>query len=165
MKIFITLILISTTSCFSAQSIERQVIGSLGNTSTALGITVTSTVGEVAVATKTSTNIMLTEGYQQANDSSSVSIAEIANIAKLKLYPNPTINSAKLEITTNFNSATTIAVYSSDGKLISSNSIALTSGVESSIQLDVSNQASGVYLIRIIGENNSFLETMRLVKQ
>ncbi|MGB1041748.1 MAG: T9SS type A sorting domain-containing protein, partial [Flavobacteriales bacterium] len=141
MKTILTLILTTTTLCLSAQTIERQVIGSLGNTSTTAGVTITSTLGEVAVATKTSTNIMLTEGYQQANDSNSVSIAEIANIPKLKLYPNPTTNTAKLEITANFNSATTIAVYSLDGKLISSNSLALTSGIESSIQIDVSNQA------------------------
>ena len=165
MKTLLTLILSTIAISISAQTIERQVIGSLGNTSTAGGITVTSTVGEVAVATNSTSNMLLTEGYQQAIDSNSVSIAEIQNTAKMKLYPNPTTNSAKLEITTNFNSATIVAVYSVEGKLISSNSFSIISGIESSIQIDVSNQASGVYMIRIIGEDNSFLETMRLVKQ
>ena len=165
MKSLITLILSTIAISISAQSIERQVIGSTGGTATTGNIIVTSTTGEVAVSTNSTASIVQTQGYQQAVDSSSVSIAEIENTAKMKLYPNPTTNSAKLEISSNFNSATTIAVYSLDGKLISSNSLTLTSGIESSIQIDVSNQASGVYMIRIIGEDNSFLETMRLVKQ
>ena len=165
MKSLITLILTTITINLSAQSIERQVIGSTGGTAKTGGIIITSTVGEVAVSTSSTASILLAEGYQQALDSNSVSIAEIENTAKMKLYPNPTTNRAKLDITANFNSATTIAVYSLDGKLISSNSLTLTSGIESSIQIDVSAQASGVYIIRIIGEDNSFLETMRLVKQ
>ena len=165
MKTVLTLILTTITINLSAQSIERQVIGSTGGTATTGSIIVTSTIGEVAVSTSSTASIIQTQGYQQAADSSSVSIAEIENIAKMRLYPNPTTNSAKLEITSNFNSATTIAVYSMDGKLISSNSLALQSGIESSIQLDVSSQASGIYMIRIIGEDKSFLETMRLVKQ
>ena len=165
MKSLITLILSTIAISISAQSIERQVIGSTGGTATTGNIIVTSTTGEVAVSTNSTASIVQTQGYQQAVDSSSVSIAEIENTAKMKLYPNPTTNSAKLEISSNFNSATTIAVYSLDGKLISSNSLTLTSGIESSIQIDVSAQASGVYIIRIIGEDNSFLETMRLVKQ
>ena len=165
MKSLITLILSTIAISISAQSIERQVIGSTGGTATTGNIIVTSTTGEVAVSTNSTASIVQTQGYQQAVDSSSVSIAEIENTAKMKLYPNPTTNSAKLEISSNFNSATTIAVYSLDGKLISSNSLTLTSGIESSIQIDVSAQASGIYMIRIIGEDNSFLETMRLVKQ
>ena len=165
MKSLITLIIAMISLSLSAQTIERQVIGSTGGTATGGGIVMTSTLGEVAVSTSSTASIVQTQGYQQAIDSNSVSIAEIENTAKMKLYPNPTTNSAKLEITANFNSATTIAVYSIDGKLISSNSLALTSGIESSIQIDVSNQASGIYMIRIIGEDNSFLETMRLVKQ
>ena len=165
MKRILTIITLFGTFSLSAQSIERQVIGSTGGTAITGSIIVTSTAGEVAVSTSSTSSIVQTQGYQQAIDSNSVFIKEIENVAKMKLYPNPTTNSAKLEITANFNSATTIVVYSSDGKLINSNSIALTSGVESSIQLDVSNQASGVYMIRIIGEDSSFLETMRLVKQ
>lgn len=165
MKTTITLILLSGVFSLSAQTIERQVIGSMGGTSVSGNIIVTSTAGEVAVATKSSASILLTEGYQQANDTNSVSISEIENIAKMKLYPNPTTNSAKLEITANFNSATTIAVFSMDGKLINNQSLPLISGVESSVEIDVSAQASGIYMVRIFGENNSFLETMRLVKQ
>lgn len=162
------LIIISLLFCgytTTAQSIERQVIGSTGGTATAGNVIVTSTVGEVAVATASTSSILLTQGYQQAADSSLVSISEIEDIANMKLYPNPTTNSAKLEITANFNSVAMVTVYASDGKLIRSNSLSLTSRVESTTQIDLSNQASGVYLIRITGKNNSFVKTMRLVKQ
>ena len=68
-KANIRLILASLTAIFavqcSAQEIERQVVGTTGNESTNGNITISSTVGEPAVLTRTDGTVILTEGFQQ----------------------------------------------------------------------------------------------------
>ena len=48
-----------------AQEIERQVVGSSSNESSNENITISSTIGEPAVLTKTDGNLVITEGFQQ----------------------------------------------------------------------------------------------------
>jgi len=161
--ILIILALIGSSSLF-AQSIERQVIGSTGGTATAGSLTVTSTVGEMAVTTGTSSNIILTQGFQQAS-STTVSIEELGIKADYNLFPNPTTNIATLAIKAeNINSTATVQVFSLAGKLISTQSLSLSSGIESKLRLDVSNQAAGAYLVRITDSNSSLSKSMRLIK-
>jgi hypothetical protein len=66
MKKIIT-ILTLTISCIqlNAQYIQRSVIGSAGNVSTASGITLSSTVGEAITSTLSTVNLRITQGFQQ----------------------------------------------------------------------------------------------------
>lgn len=163
--ILIILAIIGSSSLF-AQSIERQVLGSTGGTATAGSVIVTSTVGEMAVTTGTSTSIILTEGFQQSNSTSSISIEELEIIADYKLFPNPTTDMATLIITANdINTKATVQLYSLAGQLISTQLLNLTSGAESKLKLDVSNQAAGAYFVRITDSNSSLSKSMRLIKQ
>lgn len=156
--------IIGSSSLF-AQSLERQVLGSTGGTASAGSVIVTSTVGEMAVTTATSSSIILSEGYQQSS-SSIVSIDELTIQADYKLFPNPTTNIATLAITTeNVNSTATVQVYSLMGQLISTQYLSLSSGVESTLQLDVSNQAAGAYFVKITDSSSALSKTIRLIKQ
>jgi len=164
MKSLITITFFAVSFYSSAQSLERQVIGSTGGTSITSSLIVTSTVGEVAIATLASSSTILTQGYQQAVIGNSISVNEIENITKMTLFPNPTTNNSKLEITAGQSSQVTVAIYSAQGKLIENNTLALEAGVQSSVQLNVANQASGVYFVRITDENLT-MKTLRLIKQ
>lgn len=165
MKTLLTLFIILITLNLSAQSIERQVIGSLGNTFTSSNLIVTSTVGEVAVATNSNANIMLTEGYQQAIVTVPSSINGLSNFSKLALFPNPTTDIATLDIKANISLSTMVRVLSAEGKLIKQISTQIEPGVSSSVLLDMTAEASGVYLIHITSAQEGFSEVMRLVKQ
>lgn len=165
MKPLLNMALCFATLFSQAQTIERQVVGSTGGTATSGNIIVTSTVGELAVSTQTSTNIILTEGYQQASDTNLISVKEIESITVMKLYPNPTRTSSNLEITANKDNVVAVTIYSAQGKLIKNSSFQLSAGKQSTIELDITNQASGVYFVKLTGENNAFNKTMRLVKQ
>lgn len=153
------------TLSMQAQSIERQVIGSTGGTASAGNIEVSSTTGEIAVSTQTSPSIILTEGYHQANDTNLVSVTEIESITEMKLYPNPTRTSSFLQISANTDNLVSVSVYSAQGKLVSNKSFQLSAGKQSTIELDITTQASGVYFVKINGENSRFNKTVRLVKQ
>jgi hypothetical protein len=148
----------------TAQSIERQVIGSTGGTSSSGTVIVTATAGECAVTTYTG-SLILTQGYQQASFQQ-VSVKEIVINATYSLFPNPTTGLSKLEIITkNMSTSARIEIYSADGKLISSQEVSLVAGSKSIIQLDLTLQAKGVYLLQIKNSDSSLVKTLRIVKQ
>jgi gliding motility-associated-like protein len=65
-KVYILFLLVtSVTNGLLAQEIERQVVGSSSNESTNGNITISATIGEPAVLTKTDGNLVITEGFQQ----------------------------------------------------------------------------------------------------
>lgn len=66
MKYIIIALLLFTSVSFS-QSIERQVIGSSGNTLSNGTVSLDFTVGELAVTTITDGSVVLTQGFHQAN--------------------------------------------------------------------------------------------------
>lgn len=164
MKTIITIILFLGYNITSAQSIERAVIGSTGGTVTASTVIITSTVGEVAVASYSGT-LTLTQGYQQSN-SQSVSVKEIIVKATFSLFPNPTTQNAKLEIITeNASASAKIELYSSRGKLISSQVINLIAGIKSTTKINLSSQAAGVYFVKIKDSQSKLSKTLRVIKQ
>lgn len=165
MKTILLTLIFGTTISISAQSIERQVLGSTGGTFSSSSITVTSTVGETAVATF-SGSLTLTQGYQQADTNNSTSIHEITVKASYSLYPNPTTGKSNLAITTeNSNAEIQILIYSAAGKLISTGNQSLIAGTTSRVELDLSIQAAGVYFIKIKDANNHISKTLRVIKQ
>ena len=85
MKALITILLAAFVCQLYAQEIERQVIGSTSNESSNGNITISSTVGEPAILTKTNGVIIITEGFQQPII---VTISEVA----LKFYNGITPN-------------------------------------------------------------------------
>jgi len=164
MKYFISIFMVAAAITINAQTIERQVIGSSGGTFTDGTIELTSTVGEPTIETYSSGTITLTQGYQQAEDVSTT-INEVQVTATYKLYPNPTIGNATLAIMTqNTDADVSILVYTIDGKLVSSKSITLLSGVESLVQVNLVNQANGVYFVNILDSKSDLSEVIQLVK-
>ncbi|MBL4592881.1 MAG: gliding motility-associated C-terminal domain-containing protein [Flavobacteriales bacterium] len=79
-NISIILLLLISSSSFGQITLGRQVIGSTGGFATGTNISVSSTVGEAVVQTLFSTNMILTQGFQQTLriDSSNV-IYEVIN--------------------------------------------------------------------------------------
>ena len=164
MKTILTTLAILGTMSLSAQTIEKQVIGATGGTATAGTVIVTATVGEVSVKTLSGT-LTLTQGYQQGS-TGPVSVEEIKVDANYKLYPNPTTNGAKLEITTlNLDADASILLYSKEGKLLSTQKVILTSGVKSTVTIDLKSKEKGVYFVKILDSKSEISKTLRVVKQ
>lgn len=134
-----------------AQSIEKQVIGSMGGTSSAPEIILTSTLGEMAVETKTG-SFTLTEGFNQANETSSVAIKDISILADYTLYPNPSSDRVNLNLTLSENLTGLLQIRNSIGeKVLESQSFF---GTVSNSHFDISSLANGIYYVNIYLENN-----------
>ena len=96
----------------------------------------------------------------------STAIQELTIQATYSLFPNPTNGNANLFITTeNLNADIQIEIYSASGKLISTKSKSLQSGIKSDIPLNLTNQAAGVYFIKIKDAQNHLSKTLRIIKQ
>lgn len=149
-----------------SQTIQKQVIGSLGGISSGGSYSVDCTVGETVIDTFSSGSFVLYQGYHHANDSSNVSsLKEVILSVNYNLYPNPTANNSKLEITANRATNCSVTLFSAEGRLIQNSLVDLNAGVQSVIELNISTQASGVYFVRITQDNNTPIKTLRLIKQ
>jgi len=150
-----------------AQTIERQVIGSMGGISSGGNYSVDCTVGETVIDTFSSGSILLYQGYHHVNDSNKVaSLKEIAWSASYQLFPNPTRNQATLRISgASVSTNLDVQVFSITGSIISTHKLNVNKSLQSELKIDVSSQSAGVYLIKVTNPNSNYSQSLRLVKQ
>ncbi|MBW1298308.1 hemagglutinin protein, partial [Aquimarina litoralis] len=87
-RLFLTLVGVCTFFGVQAQSIERQVISSGGNTITNGGVTLDYTIGELAVTTITDGTTTLTQGFQQATIQLAIKINPVVFLQGAAINPN-----------------------------------------------------------------------------
>lgn len=101
-----------------AQTAERQVIGSAGAYTTATnGLQASSTVGETATATGTSSSLVLTQGFQQPGNTS-VGIEDVELGFAMKAYPNPVSDAVTLDFNVEKEQQLSIAVFDGQGRQV-----------------------------------------------
>lgn len=83
-----------------------------------------------------------------------LSINSTGNIASIRIYPNPAENSIHI----NAPAGSRIVITSVDGK-------ALIEQVISKNDINISNLANGIYLVKIMNGNNNLLYTDKLIKR
>ncbi|WP_299440122.1 hemagglutinin protein [uncultured Aquimarina sp.] len=86
-KIFLTILGVCTFFGTQAQSVERQVISSGGNT-ISNGVTLDFTIGELAVTTITDGTTTLTQGFQQATLQLAIKINPVVFLQGAAINPN-----------------------------------------------------------------------------
>ncbi|MDA3843177.1 MAG: T9SS type A sorting domain-containing protein [Candidatus Kapabacteria bacterium] len=163
MKKAIIIILLLPVILCAQPSLERSVIGSTGGSTEAGGVNLSYTVGETCVVTRIDGSIVLTEGFQQMQDTElSVEIAEINT--DIKVYPNPTAD--KLVLNLNFGDdakARNFVFLVTDLKgailqTITCDAIARNHTEE----IDFSKYVSGIYFIVI--RTNEFTRSIKVQK-
>lgn len=107
-----------TTAKLKAQSIERFVISSTGNYTTGGNVSVSSTLGEPTTATYTSGSIVLTQGFQQAdNTDTTTGLGNIQATISWTIFPNPANSQTNLKLS-EVPAGCTILLYNIAGQLI-----------------------------------------------
>lgn len=148
--IFTMAFFVAVMVCFS-QTLERQVISSAGSFSTAGGISLSATVGEVAVTTLISGSVVLTQGFQQPNPEDLTAVPEEQKInLTYKIYPNPTSDKLVVELTVDKPAELIIQVYDMSGKdvILITKTIKVTGSVNELV--DMSTLATGNYLVKLV---------------
>lgn len=168
MKTIITVALVFGSLYGRTQSIEKQVIGSMGGISSGGSYQMDCTVGEAVIDTFSSGSILVYQGYHHAIDShNNTSVGEIITLQwDYLLFPNPTRNQATLRFSgVNSPAQLSVQVYSVAGKLISMHQVEVGHSFSSGVLIDLTNESSGVYFIKITEPKSKFTKSLRLVKQ
>jgi len=85
---------------------------------------------------------------------SQVSIAELDRSLDVSVYPNPSLGNLTVELAQSTNG--TLEVYGVDGKQVWSESI----NQRTVIQLDLSTEENGIYLLRVLTEHGTATTTI-----
>jgi hypothetical protein len=153
------LLLLSMPTLLFGQSIERYVIGSAGGTIITNDITISYTVGETFVSYTKFGNIIMTEGFQQGDQSTISSVLETKEGPKminLLAYPNPTKGDVTLSISGDeIKGYFTIAIFNGGGKLLYMDRCTID---DKDIHIDMGSYAPGVYIVGVIyGDNEKVI--------
>ncbi len=113
------------------------------------------TLGEPVTSTLNTTSNILTQGFHQ--DKFTITSVEDENgDSGITIFPNPTIDAIMVQLKFP-DKSTSMELYTVEGKLLSSRSI----HSETSFQVDMSNYASGTYVLKIKNKN---LKSYQIVK-
>lgn len=160
-KLTLITCLMSAAMAASAQSLERQVIGSAGSYVSSGNISLSYTVGEVATTTLTGSNLILTQGFQQP-DQQLVGMDEPGFLGEIKVYPNPTSDIVNFEIKTD-QSGLTLVLTDVLGQDMLNRAIVLNGGSYSG-QVDMSSYAAGNYVLYLRDANGKVVTSYKIQK-
>jgi hypothetical protein len=145
-----------------SQSISSSVVATAGGYSTAGGLSLSWTLGELATETLTSTNLILTQGFQQGYYEITSIDDPLSKLIDLKVFPNPAVDYINILIEDVDVKNVKIELYNLEGKLIY-NEQWENSG--SAHQLQLNNFSSSQYILRIIDEQNGKVNSFKIIKR
>lgn len=90
-----------------------------------------------------------------------ISISCEGGVNGMTVYPNPSKGEFTVEVTSNENAVTQLQVIDLTGKIITSQALSLTSGVNQ-VYFNSYDLTSGVYIVRLVG-GNSAIQPVRVV--
>jgi len=150
------------------QTIERSVIGSAGTTFNNNGFTVVSTVGEVAITTRSTSSIILIEGFNQPIISESLNVVQGINdgtAVHFSIYPNPTSSYLNIDVQSDWQSQTKITMTDLHGRMLPDSNYEKTVLHSGPTQIDLSRLSDGFYLLSIEEISTGTKRTFRIIKQ
>ncbi|MEX0811713.1 MAG: T9SS type A sorting domain-containing protein [Chitinophagales bacterium] len=164
-RIFTTILCLGITLAYG-QSIERQVVSSYGAYAETGGLSLSSTVGEVATSTLTGADIILTQGFQQpAPEELNVGIERVVQNMNITAYPNPTSQKVILELSSDKELEILIELFDISGRKLNTGSAdQLTVLGRSLHEIDLSTYSSGQYIIHLSDRRGTHKESIKVQK-
>jgi hypothetical protein len=156
-KLFLIIVMLACGYAYS-QSVSPEVIATSGDYFVGTNATLSWTLGEPVTETFTGTNNILTQGFQQKFDISTIQ-EEHENIYQISVYPNPTNDILNVIINLGIDNNYTAQLFDMQGKLLISNSF-----TGNSENINMSSFTSGNYLLRIINSKGETIKTFKIVR-
>lgn len=153
----LSIILHFTISTVSAQTIEPSLLTTAGDSFQNETIQLDWSIGELAIETISSANIILTQGLHQAEIEVITNIEE--DLISISIYPNPASEFISFQTEYHKYPQLKTIIHDGMGKMV----------LESNINgrddlLDISDLKDGVYYLKIYG-NGTILNTSKLIKK
>lgn len=145
-------------------TISRQVIATAGGDTTVNGVSVSWTLGEVAIETiaNEDSTVILTQGFQQG-EYVITSVGEaLSDEFEINIYPNPATEYIIVDLKSNEIKSTVVEIYNMEGKLVYNSKFEKASG-ENRISLSTMN--ANQYILRVLDTSGNVLQTFKLIKR
>jgi hypothetical protein len=147
-----------------AQSLDRQVLSSLGSYITTPNMQLSATLGQVEVETYVKGSIILLQGFQQPDMLLPQGIGELFDeLVEFKVWPNPVSDMVFLEFQTDKPLDLSLGIYDLQGRLLMPAMSLLVAG-QLRHELDLSSFSPGLYLISIKEPVSGSMKTIRIEK-
>lgn len=148
----------------SAQSADRQVLGSSGGSYSGTTLQADYTAGEVVTISGSSGTFSVHQGFQQ-NDANTSGIKEQNISVNYTLYPNPAQDLITLSLTVQKSIELKISLTNSIGQVISADQKAEKINASYKREISLIALASGVYFINLFDDKNALLHSIKFIKQ
>lgn len=149
------------TICYG-QSISSSVIATAGGSSEAGGINLSWTMGELAIETFSTDNLVLTQGFQQGYYEITSIDDPLTKLIDLQIYPNPAIDFINILIENHDAKSIKIELYSIDGKLVTNEQWENTG---SPYQFKLNRFSSNQYILKVIDLDNGISNSFKIIKR
>ncbi|MEW5845498.1 MAG: T9SS type A sorting domain-containing protein [Bacteroidota bacterium] len=164
-KIYTVILSLFTLTAWS-QDIPMQVIAAGGGyfENTTAGLSISWTLGEVAYTTLTSTDYILTQGFQQGN-LFTTSVEKPTNpLNDIAIYPNPAKEFVKVRVEIpNVAGKATFELYDITGRKLISKEMVVEQSVP--VELSLSEIRPGIYLLKVTLERDNLNRIVKFVKE
>jgi Secretion system C-terminal sorting domain len=155
------MLLLLTCICISSKAqmvLSRQVVANAGGSGVVQNIQIQYTVGEAIVLPITNGKTLLTQGFQQPEESPRLTPG-FNPVKSYILFPNPAVSSTKIQFDLLANVNVTIEVINPAGQNIYHQYLQLGIG-KSTVVLPVNHFAAGIYTIMLNVSGNVFFEKL-----
>ena len=149
------IVTLSVSKCL-AQTIERKIINSGGNTFSNSGIVMKTSIGEPLIGKRGTTTTMLSQGFYTGAFEyifSSVTVPE--QKITIGLYPNPADNIIFLK--GDLTQVERVEIFNSLGLKIMSEQL-------TSDNIDLKNISAGIYFIHLLCRNHEIISSSKFIK-
>jgi hypothetical protein len=149
----------------SAQvTLERQVVGSLGQQAATAEIQVSSTVGEANVTTLRSGNVLLTQGFQQAEPEDLTGVDFVPEfLDELSAYPNPADGAFRIRLTSLTTRDITADVVDVNGRTLARKSVNVRAGERTEVPFLTHTWSGGIYFVRLTTGEGQLMGSLRVL--
>ncbi len=141
------LMLLLVTGNLAAQSLDRYVVASTGNSASGSNISVDYTIGELVVLTVGNSNYTLTQGFHQPS-SGSVSIEDVSAYT-FKVFPNPFTDFVQVELSVEQTSSVQIKLNDIYGRAVYENGLSVVEVGNHVLTVPTQQFAVGTYILSL----------------
>lgn len=163
-KCLCLLICMFGTNMLFSQFFERQLVSSAGFLFENNQISLSSTLGDIAIKTAKSDELFLTQGFQQPNieDLTGILFIKDKNL-EIVLFPNPTFDKITLKFLSEDNFFLEYQIFDISGKEVS-HSVFINLDKQNTQIIDLSGFESGQYYLVIFDEEKLAIKTLGIQK-
>jgi hypothetical protein len=161
-RILILLSLLGTCANVFAQQLSRQVLVPVAGVMSIGAINYSQTIGETAIDIITSSDFVMTQGFQQPGIKILLENPQAGN--SIKVYPNPVTDFVTVELSGDVSRSFRIEIINISGIVVKTEKIVFTESFWDIRQLPVDQLLKGLYFVRILSDDGVISRTFKINK-